>query len=90
MHKAAEPAKALPLTSVLDFSVFVGLFRGELNVLRARGAEKLIQIARQHTVIQLARFVGASAIQPLKALAGGQHVDLPWLKRRKSFAHGAI
>ena len=77
MHKAAEPIWTLPLTSMLEFSVFVRLFRGILDVLRARRTEELIQVAGQHTVIQLACLVGAAAIQPLKALAGGQHVDLP-------------
>ena len=85
MHKAAEPLLALPLTSMLEFSVFVRLFWGILDVLRARRTEELIQVAGQHTVIQLALLIGGAglqtiAFQALICVIAAAFINLVWAR----------
>ena len=50
----------------------------------------LIQVAGEHTVIELADLVRAAAVEPLKALVRGDHVDLPGGKRCKMTAEVAV
>ena len=52
--------------------------------------EKLIVIAPYHAVVQPSDRVGASAVEPLEIIVGGQDVYLPAVKRRKMPSHRAV
>ena len=47
-----------------------------LNLLFLLVLEILIQIAGDHTVVELAHLIGLFAVEALKALVRGDHVDL--------------
>ena len=50
----------------------------------------MIKITTYHTVIKPSDLVGASAVEALKGLVGGQDIDLPSAEVREMLAHLAV
>ena len=65
--------------------------RSSLPLLACRlGEIILIQITRDHAVIELAHLVGTAAVRALKAFRHGQHVDLPRLEIAEGVSDVAV